>query len=66
MAATPRISARAWAFNALFGAVLALEAYAEHRRQQRALQALSDPMLKDIGLSRCGAARPVSRLPDAR
>ena len=41
--------------------VLKLQDYAEHRRQCRALMALDDHMLKDIGLSRADAARIVEK-----
>ena len=39
------------------GLVLKLQDYAEYRRQRRALMALDDHMLKDIGLGRAEAAR---------
>lgn len=45
----------------LTGLVLKLQDYAEHRRQRRALMALDDHMLKDIGLSRAEAARIVDK-----
>ena len=41
----------------LTGLVLKLQNYAENRRQRRALMALDDHMLKDIGVSRAEAAR---------
>ena len=41
----------------LTGLVLKLQNYAEYRRQRRALMALDDHMLKDIGVSRAEAAR---------
>jgi uncharacterized protein YjiS (DUF1127 family) len=37
--------------------VMTLQDYAEYRRQRRALMALDDHMLKDIGLSRAEASR---------
>ena len=45
----------------LSGLVLKLQDYAEHRRQRRALMALDDHMLKDIGVSRAEAARIVGK-----
>ena len=45
----------------LTGLVLKLQEYAEYRRQRRALMALDDHMLKDIGLSRAEAARIVTK-----
>ncbi len=73
-------SAPAWGLNTLLGWVLALEAWLENRRQRRALVALSDRSLKDIGVSRSEAegiaampfhasgtaAEPVSCRRDAR
>jgi uncharacterized protein YjiS (DUF1127 family) len=41
----------------LTGLVFKLQDYAEYRRQRRALMALDDHMLKDIGLSRSQVAR---------
>jgi uncharacterized protein YjiS (DUF1127 family) len=76
MAAPPRASARIVGLNILFRWVLAVEAWAENRRQRRALVALSDRMMKDIGLTRSeaegiadangGAAGPVTRVQDGR
>ena len=43
--------------NLLTGLVLKLQDYAEFRRQRRALMALDDHMLKDIGISRAEADR---------
>jgi uncharacterized protein YjiS (DUF1127 family) len=45
----------------LTGLVLKLQDYAEYRRQRRALMALDDHMLKDIGLSRAEATRIVDK-----
>ena len=45
----------------LSGLVLKLQDYAEYRRQRRALMALDDHMLKDIGVSRAEAARIVGK-----
>jgi uncharacterized protein YjiS (DUF1127 family) len=45
----------------LTGLVFKLQDYAEYRRQRRALMALDDHMLKDIGLSRAEAARIVDK-----
>jgi uncharacterized protein YjiS (DUF1127 family) len=45
----------------LTGLVVKLQGYAEYRRQRRALMALDDHMLKDIGLSRAEAERIVER-----
>lgn len=45
----------------LTGLIVKLQDYAEHRRQRRALMALDDHMLKDIGLSRAEAARIVDK-----
>lgn len=42
--------------------ILKLEAYVEHRRQRRALLALNEHLLKDIGLSR-GDAERIARQP---
>lgn len=45
----------------LTGLLFKLQDYAEHRRQRRALMALDDHMLKDIGLSRAEATRIVAK-----
>ena len=45
----------------LTGLVFKLQDYAEYRRQRRALMALDDHMLKDIGLNRSEVARIVER-----
>lgn len=55
--ARPCLSVRARLSDILFRAILALESHAERRRQRRALLALPDRMLKDIGLGRSEAER---------
>lgn len=41
----------------LAGLIFKLQDYAEHRRQRRALMALDDHLLKDIGLNRAAVER---------
>jgi uncharacterized protein YjiS (DUF1127 family) len=51
-------------FASGLGTVLvALLDWAERRRQRRALEALSDAGLKDIGLSRADVARELAKWP---
>ncbi len=55
---------RAWmkiGRQALLRAWLAVEAALIRRRQRRQLLSLSDPLLKDIGLSRCDAYREADK-----
>jgi uncharacterized protein YjiS (DUF1127 family) len=47
--------------HALVRAVATVSAWHERARQRRALVALSDPMLRDIGISRAQAQRESTR-----
>jgi uncharacterized protein YjiS (DUF1127 family) len=47
--------------HALMRAVATVSAWHERARQRRALVALSDPMLRDIGISRAQAQRESTR-----
>lgn len=49
--------------SAIGAVLLALGAWNERRRQRRALEALSDAGLKDLGLSRADVARETGKWP---
>jgi uncharacterized protein YjiS (DUF1127 family) len=59
--ARPRRDLRARALSTMRGAVQVILRWREVRRQRRALLALSDQLLKDIGISRADAIREASR-----